>query len=235
MSAELIAAYAGGSVTQAALVATGGAIGCVPARLRLLRHPLFALVPLAALVGVVFWLRAAPAGAGALAEVALLAVPLLALVAAARVGLPAFALTVALLAFTFFLITRTRYGFRLRAVTQNAEVARCFGINASRVYGLTFAYGAGLAGVAGALIGPLKSVSPDMGTSVVVDAFMVVVVGGVSSLLGTVASAGLLGEMSGLLAYLYNDTLAKALVFFAVVILIRFRPEGMFTVRVRRG
>lgn len=146
-----------------------------------------------------------------------------------------FALTVALLALTYFLITRTRYGFRLRAVTQNAEVARCFGINAARVYGLTFAYGAGLAGVAGALIGPLKSVSPDMGTNVVVDAFMVVVVGGVSSLLGTVASAGLLGELSGLLAFLYNDTLAKALVFFGVVILIRFRPEGMFTVRVRRG
>jgi urea transport system permease protein len=146
-----------------------------------------------------------------------------------------FALTVALLAFTYFLITRTRYGFRLRAVTQNAEVARCFGINAARVYGLTFAYGAGLAGVAGALIGPLKSVSPDMGTGVVVDAFMVVVVGGVSTLLGTVASAGLLGEMSGLLAFLYDDTLAKALVFFGVVILIRFRPEGMFTMHVRRG
>lgn len=146
-----------------------------------------------------------------------------------------FVLTVALLAATYFLIARTRYGFRLRAVTQNPEVARCFGINASRVYGLAFAYGAGLAGVAGALIAPLKSVSPDMGTGVVVDAFMVVVVGGVASLLGTVASAALIGQVSGLLAFLYNDTLAKALVFFGVVILIRFLPEGMFAVRVRRG
>ncbi len=100
MSAELIVAYAGGSVAQAALVATGGAIGGVPSRLHVLRHPLFALVPLAALVGVVFWLRAVPDGAGALAEIALLGVPLLALIAAARVGLPAFALAVALLAVT---------------------------------------------------------------------------------------------------------------------------------------
>jgi len=95
MSGELIAAYAGGSVTQAALVA-GGAVRCVPRSLRALRHPLFAALPLLALVGVVFWLRAAPQQAGALAKLALLAVPLLALVAAARVGLLAFALVVAM-------------------------------------------------------------------------------------------------------------------------------------------
>jgi urea transport system permease protein len=146
-----------------------------------------------------------------------------------------FVLTVALLAATYFLLARTRYGFSLRAVTQNPEVSRSFGINAARVYSLTFAYGAGLAGVAGALIAPLKSVSPDMGTGAVIDAFMVVVVGGVASLVGTVASAALIGQVSGILAYIYNDTLAKALVFFGVVILIRFMPEGIFAVRVRRG
>jgi urea transport system permease protein len=146
-----------------------------------------------------------------------------------------FVLTIALLAATYFLLSRTRYGFSLRAVTQNQEVSRSFGINAARVYSLTFAYGAGLAGVAGALIAPLKSVSPDMGTGTVIDAFMVVVVGGVASLIGTVASAALIGQVSGILAFIYNDTLAKALVFFGVVILIRFMPEGIFAVRVRRG
>jgi hypothetical protein len=95
MSADLMAAYAGGSVAQAALVA-GGAVSCVPPSLRALRHPLFAALPLLALVGVVFWLRAAPDEAGALAEIALLGVPLLALIAAARVGPLAFALVVAL-------------------------------------------------------------------------------------------------------------------------------------------
>jgi urea transport system permease protein len=78
---------------------------------------------------------------------------------------------------------------RLRAVTQNREIARCFGINAGAIYRCTFAYGAGLAGIAGALVSPLKSVSPDMGTGYVVDAFLVVVLGGVQSLLGTVASS----------------------------------------------
>jgi hypothetical protein len=99
MSRELIAAYAGGSVTQAALVA-GGSVRCVPPALRALRHPLFAALPLLALVGVVFWLRAAPEQAGALAKVALLGVPLLALIAAARLGLTALALAVAMVVVT---------------------------------------------------------------------------------------------------------------------------------------
>lgn len=144
-------------------------------------------------------------------------------------------LTLLLLVATYALIFKTSFGMRLRAVTQDPEIAKCFGINASQVYSMTFAYGAGLAGLAGALVSPLKSVSPEMGTNYVVDAFMVVVVGGVQSLLGTVASAGMLGEVSGALAFLTNDTLAKALVFFGVVILIRFRPQGLFAVKMRRG
>jgi urea transport system permease protein len=146
-----------------------------------------------------------------------------------------FGLTLALLLATYLLIFRTDFGMRLRAVTQNAEIARCFGINNAQVYAMTFAYGAGLAGLAGALVAPLKSVSPEMGTGFVVDAFMVVVLGGVQSLFGTVASAGILGELSGGLAYVSNDTLARALVFFLVVVLIRFRPQGLFTAELRRG
>ncbi|HLI09994.1 MAG TPA: urea ABC transporter permease subunit UrtB [Alphaproteobacteria bacterium] len=144
-------------------------------------------------------------------------------------------LTIALLVATYYLIFRTQFGMRLRAVTQNPEIAKCFGINTARVYSMTFAYGAGLAGIAGALVAPLKSVAPDMGTNFVVDAFMVVVVGGVQSLLGTVASAAVLGQVSGVIAFLANDTLAKALVFFGVVILIRFWPQGLFAMKMRRG
>jgi hypothetical protein len=99
VSGELIAAYAGGSVTQAALVAVG-AVRCVPPALQGLRHPLFAALPLLALVGVVVWLRAAPDDAGTLAEIALLGVPLLALIAAARTSLLALALVVAMLVVT---------------------------------------------------------------------------------------------------------------------------------------
>ncbi len=144
-----------------------------------------------------------------------------------------FVVTIALFAATWLLMNRTTIGMKLRAIMQDRSVSASFGINAKRVYGLTFAYGAGLAGLAGALVSPLKSVSPDMGTGYVVDAFMVVVLGGVQSLAGTVASAFILGELSGAIAFLQNDTVAKALVLLAIVVLIRFRPEGLFTTRVR--
>ncbi|MCW2241689.1 urea ABC transporter permease subunit UrtB [Azospirillum canadense] len=144
------------------------------------------------------------------------------------------AVTAGLLLLTWFLVQHTEFGMKLRAVTQNREMASCYGINSSRVFSLTFAFGSGLAGLAGALVAPIKSVAPDMGTNFVVDAFMVVVVGGVGSLLGTVASSGILGGSTAGLAFLLNDTLAKALVFLAVVVLIRFRPRGLFVDRVRR-
>lgn len=134
---------------------------------------------------------------------------------------------------TWCIMHRTDIGMKLRAVIQNREIACSFGINAERVYGLTFAYGAGLAGLAGALVSPLKSVSPEMGTGYVVDAFMVVVLGGVESLVGSVASAFIIGELTGVIAFLSNDTLAKALVLLAVIVVIRFRPQGLFVSKVR--
>jgi len=144
-----------------------------------------------------------------------------------------FGLTVAIVIATYLLMFRTRFGMRVRAVMQSPEIAKCFGINASQVYAFTFAYGAGLAGLAGALVAPLKSVYPDMGNSFVVDAFMVVVMGGVQTLFGTVASAAILGELSGWLAYIWDDTLARALVFTLIVVIIRFRPQGLFALHVR--
>lgn len=139
----------------------------------------------------------------------------------------------ALFLLTWYLIYRTSIGIKLRAIMQNREIASCFGINSDRIYSLTFAYGAGLAGLAGALVSPLKSVSPEMGTTYVVDAFMVVVLGGVESLVGTVASSVILGEMTGFLAFFSNDTIAKAVVLLAIVVLIRFRPQGLFAAKVR--
>ena len=146
-----------------------------------------------------------------------------------------FFIAFSLLVITYLLIFHTEYGMRLRAITQNREIARCFGINAGRIYALTFAYGAGLAGIAGALVSPLKSVAPDMGTNYVVDAFLVVVMGGVQSLLGTIASSYLIGQASGVLGFLTNDTMAKAIVFLGVVVLIRLFPQGLFTMRVHRS
>lgn len=140
---------------------------------------------------------------------------------------------VGLFALTWYLMYKTEFGSKLRAVVQDPSIASCFGVNSSRVYSLTFAYGAGLAGLAGALIAPLKSVSPEMGTTYVVDAFFVVVLGGVQSLFGTAASAFLLGEATGSLGYVWNDTIAKAVVLLFIIVLIRFRPQGLFSFNVR--
>ncbi|QND66559.1 urea ABC transporter permease subunit UrtB [Mesorhizobium loti] len=139
----------------------------------------------------------------------------------------------ALFGLTWVIYRYTNFGLKLRAITQNRAIASSFGINTARIYRLTFAYGAGMAGLAGALVSPLKSVSPEMGTTYVVDAFMVVVLGGTQSLMGTLASSGILGELSGYLAFYSNDTIAKALVLVAIVALIRFRPQGLFTARAR--
>ena len=143
------------------------------------------------------------------------------------------AVALGLFALTWFILQRTTFGLKVRAITQSRTIAAAFGINANRIYRLTFAYGAGLAGLAGALVSPLKSVSPEMGTTYVVDAFMVVVMGGVQSLLGTLASSGIIGELTGVLAYASNDTIAKAVVLLAIVVLIRFRPQGLFAARIR--
>jgi urea transport system permease protein len=134
---------------------------------------------------------------------------------------------------SWLIINRTTFGLKLRAVVQDRSVASSFGINADRVYSLTFAYGAGLAGLAGAIISPLKSVSPEMGTGYVVDSFMVVVLGGVQSLFGTVVSAFALGEVTGVIAFLQNDTIAKAIVLLLIISVIRFRPQGLLVAKVR--
>jgi urea transport system permease protein len=144
-----------------------------------------------------------------------------------------FIAAIALFGLTWLLMNRTTIGMKLRAIIQDRSISASFGIDARRIYSLTFAYGAGLAGLAGALVSPLKSVSPEMGTGYVVDSFMVVVLGGVQSLAGTVLSSFILGEVSGVVAFLQNDTVAKALVLLAIIVLIRFRPDGLFTARIR--
>lgn len=135
---------------------------------------------------------------------------------------------------TFLLLTRTEFGKKLRAVIQNREISECYGIRAEKIYALTFAYGAGLAGVAGALIAPLVSTTPSMGTYLVVDAFLVVIVGGVGSIMGTAIAAGAVGEATAFFALLSNDTLGRIAVLIAIIFFIRFRPNGLFPQSVRR-
>ncbi len=141
--------------------------------------------------------------------------------------------TAALAVLTWWLMYRTPIGTQVRAIIRNPQMAAACGINVKRVNALTFAYGSGLAGIAGVMMSGFKTVSPDMGTSMVVDGFLVVVVGGVGSLFGAVAASGLLGELNGVVASIYNDILARAVVFGVVILIIVLRPQGLFSFKGR--
>ncbi len=141
--------------------------------------------------------------------------------------------TIGLALLTWFLMYRTSIGMQVRAIMRNPQMAAACGIDVRRVSALTFAYGSGLAGVAGVLLAGFKTVQPAMGSSAVIDGFLVVVVGGVGSLLGTVLSATLLGQINGVVAVLTNDILARAVVFGVVILLILWRPRGLFAFRGR--
>lgn len=139
----------------------------------------------------------------------------------------------ALLGITMFLFYGTSWGRQVRAVTQNRTMAQCLGVNTKLVDMGTFAYGCGLAGVAGAVISALKTVSPPMGQDYLVDAWMVVVTGGVDKLIGILAGSFLIGESNAIIAFFLNDPSARVIVLAAVIVLIRYRPEGLFTVQKR--
>ncbi|MBT3928792.1 MAG: urea ABC transporter permease subunit UrtB, partial [Rhodospirillaceae bacterium] len=129
---------------------------------------------------------------------------------------------------TFAILFKTNMGIQIRAVMQNKEMAASFGINSKRVYGLTFAYGAGLAGISGAMFTGLKTIFPDMGLGYVVEAFLVVVTGG-GDVFGSLATAGIMGEMFSVFSYFTNDTFGRFVLFVLIVIFLRFRPQGIFT------
>ncbi len=141
--------------------------------------------------------------------------------------------TAALALATWFIIYRTTMGTQVRAIIRNPKMAAACGIDVTRVNALTFALGSGLAGVAGVMMSGFKTVFPDMGTSMVVDGFLVVVMGGVGSLLGSVFSAGILGEINGLVAAATNDILARAVVFGVVIAIIVLKPKGLFALKGR--
>ncbi len=141
--------------------------------------------------------------------------------------------TAALALLTWFIIYRTSLGTQVRAIIRNPKMAAACGIDVTRVNALTFAFGSGLAGVAGVMMSGFKTVFPDMGTPMVVDGFLVVVMGGVGSLLGSVLSAGMLGEINGLVAAATNDILARAVVFGVVIAIIILKPKGLFALKGR--
>jgi urea transport system permease protein len=131
------------------------------------------------------------------------------------------------------LVGKTRLGLFVRAVTQNRPIASCMGVNTARVDTYAFALGSGIAGLAGCALSQVGNVGPDLGQSYIVDAFMVVVLGGVGQLAGTVVAALGLGVLNKFLEGLTGAVLAKIAVLLIIIAFIQKRPQGIFAMKGR--
>jgi urea transport system permease protein len=159
-------------------------------------------------------------------------------------------LTIICLLGTYWFLNRSNWGLRIRAVTQNRSMSACLGIPTNKVDALTFALGSGLAGIAGCAISFLGSVGPNTGQNYIVDTFMVVVVGGVGNLIGTIVAAlgiGILNYLigTGTLALLLlpvqalkplvdffnffaTTSMAKVTIFALIIAFLQVKPAGLF-------
>jgi urea transport system permease protein len=135
---------------------------------------------------------------------------------------------------TWLVLNRTSLGLLIRAVMQNRNMAACMGVRTERVNTMTFAFGCGLAGLAGAFLSQIGNVGPSMGQLYIVDSFMTVVVGGVGNILGTVISALGIGVADQTLQqYLGSPVIGKILVLGAIILFLQWRPAGLFVTRSR--
>ena len=137
----------------------------------------------------------------------------------------------------YLLFSRTRMGLLVRAVTQNRNMSACVGISTRKVDSWTFAFGTGLAGIAGCAISLIGNVDPEMGKSFIVESFMVVVAGGVGKLAGTVVSALGIGVFNKILEPLIGGTggsiYAKLFILAAIIVFLQVRPKGLFAAKGR--
>jgi urea transport system permease protein len=157
-------------------------------------------------------------------------------------------LSAVLLLATLWFLSKSVWGLRMRAVTQNRQMSNCLGIPTDRVDSFTFGLGSGLAGVAGCAITLLGSVGPNLGAAYIVSCFMVIVLGGVGNLTGTVLASLLLGiiqsvigsgslltvfpnlppAVSGVVEFFATTSMSLVLVFIFIIAFLQFRPNGMF-------
>ncbi|MEQ1941106.1 branched-chain amino acid ABC transporter permease [Mesorhizobium sp. VNQ89] len=138
------------------------------------------------------------------------------------------AASVALLLVTWFVLSRTRIGLMMRATQYDSETAQAFGIPVERVYAGVFAVGAMLAAIAAVLIVPTSQAHYLMGRDPLLLSFIVVIIGGLGSLRGTVVAALLIGVSDGIISVFFSPTLAKIIATLVVAMVLVFRPQGLF-------
>lgn len=158
--------------------------------------------------------------------------PLPAAVAVAGAAYPVYrlfimAVAVAVAALTFVVFYRTRIGLAARAVIANRPMAGSLGINTRRMDRMTFATGAGLAGLAGAVMAPLMSVDPQMGVGFLIPAFLSILVGGAGSLLGALLGTSLIAGATTVVSSVWTQIVAQMVVFGLAIIVIRLFPQGL--------
>jgi urea transport system permease protein len=161
-------------------------------------------------------------------------------------------LTIICVGTVYLFLNQTNWGLRIRSVTQNREMSACLGIPTQQVDSLTFALGSGLAGIAGVAVTLLGSTDPTIGSSYIIDAFMVVVIGGVGKLVGAIIAAMTLGVANYLIAadvfspllswappladffkFFSNSSMAKVLVYTGIFVFLQIRPAGLFPMKGR--
>ncbi len=139
--------------------------------------------------------------------------------------------TALVMAGSYLLLTRTTFGLRVRSALENPPLARASGISTSSIYAITFAFGAALAGLAGALVVPVFSLFADLGIRFLIQGFLAVMLGGVGTFEGPVAGAAVIGTMSAALPWAIAPVLADVLVFVIAIIIVKLRPGGLITGR----
>lgn len=137
------------------------------------------------------------------------------------------AITAILVGATWLVLARTRLGLIARATMSNPDMAAALGISPTRVYAVTFSVGAGVTGLAGGLLAPLSGVIPYMGSSYIAQAFVTVISGGGSILVGTLSAAGLFGVVDALLTRFTTPVLGQMGVLLVAIVLLRALPSGL--------
>jgi branched-chain amino acid transport system permease protein len=128
---------------------------------------------------------------------------------------------------TWFLIERTKLGAYLRAATENPTLVQAFGINVPRMITLTYGFGVALAALGGVMAAPIYQVSPQMGSSLIIVVFAVVVIGGMGSIMGSIVTGFGLGIIEGLTKYFYPEA-SSTVIFVIMAIVLMIRPQGLF-------
>ncbi|GAB1264237.1 urea ABC transporter permease subunit UrtB [Aurantivibrio infirmus] len=148
-------------------------------------------------------------------------------------GIFVMVLTIFITLGVYLMMQKSRLGKQTRAVVQNRQMAGAVGINTELVDRYTFAIGCGIAGIAGSAFTMIGSTGPTAGQLYIVDTFLVVVFGGASSLLGTVASAFTISQAQSTMEFFLSGSMAKVLTLLVVVGILMLRPQGLFTLKIR--